>query len=83
MKKKSESRSVKNLDTDSLTDIAMSGSVRDGGGIRCCMQGENVKHLRPVDSGRLMVQDEDVEKAVSQHSTITFYRSYYGCSNEA
>jgi hypothetical protein len=65
MKRKSESRIVKVLDTDSLTDIAMIKSVLDGGGIRYYIQGENVRFLRPVDSARLMVQDEDVKKAVA------------------
>ena len=64
MKKKSESRFVKILETDSLTDIAMIKSVLDGSGIRYYIQGENVRYLRPVDSAVLMVQDEDVKKAV-------------------
>jgi hypothetical protein len=65
MEKKSESRFVRILDTDSLTDIAMIKSVLDGSGVRYYIQGENVRYLRPVDSARLMVQDEDVEKAVA------------------
>ena len=65
MKKKPQSRFVRVLDTDSLTDIAMIKSVLDGGGIRYYIQGENVRYLRPVDSAVLMVQDEDVEKAVA------------------
>jgi hypothetical protein len=65
MKKKSESRFVKVLETDSLTDIAMIKSVLDGGGIRYYIQGENMKFIRPVDTAHLMVQDEDVKKAVA------------------
>jgi hypothetical protein len=65
MKKKPESKFVKILETDSLTDIAMIKSVLDGSGIRYYIQGENVRYLRPVDSAVLMVQDEDVKKAVA------------------
>jgi hypothetical protein len=65
MKKKSEPRFVKVLETGSLTDIAMIKSVLDGGSIRYYIQGENMNLIRPVDSARLMVQDEDVKKAVA------------------
>jgi hypothetical protein len=65
VKRKPESRFVKILETDSLTDIAMIKSVLNGTGVRYYIQGENVRYLRPVDSARLMVQDEDVKKAIA------------------
>jgi hypothetical protein len=65
MRKKSESRFVKVLETGSLTDIALIKSVLDGSGVRYYIQGENISFIRPVDSARVMVQDEDVKKAVA------------------
>lgn len=65
MKSKSESRFVKILETGSLTDIALIKSVLDAAGVRYYIQGENMQFIRPVDSAHVMVQDEDVEKAVA------------------
>jgi hypothetical protein len=65
MPSKSESTFVNVLETDSLTDIALIKATLDAEGIRYFIQGENMKYIRPGDqSARLMVHQEDVQKAV-------------------
>ena len=66
MKTSDESKFLKILETDSLSDIALIKSVLDGEGIRYFIQGENLKFLRPWDQPAiLMVQDEDAEEAIT------------------
>jgi hypothetical protein len=65
MPSKSDSTFVMVLETDSLTDIALIKANLDAEGVRYFIQGENMKYIRPGDqSARLMVHQEDVQKAV-------------------
>ena len=64
MNSKSDSKFVKILETDSLTDIALIKSTLDAEDVRYFLQGENMKFIRPVDHVLLMVEEEDVEKVV-------------------
>jgi hypothetical protein len=64
MTAKSESRFIKILQTDSLTDVALIKSVLDAEDIRYFIQGENMITIRPVDPAYIMVAEGDVKKAV-------------------
>ncbi len=64
MDSKSDSKFVKVLETDSLSDIALIKSTLDVEDVRYFLQGENMKFIRPVDHVLLMVEEEDVKKVI-------------------
>jgi hypothetical protein len=81
MSSKSESTFVMVLETDSLTDIALIKAALDAEGVRYFIQGENMKYIRPGDqSARLMVQQEDIQKAVEllKPLNLRYIQSIFG-----
>jgi|GEM_PF-4591320 len=64
MNSKSDSKFVKVLETDSLTDIALIKSALDVEDVRYFLQGENMKFIRPVDHVLLMVVEDDVQRVI-------------------
>jgi hypothetical protein len=64
MKINDESTFITLLETDSLTDIALIKSVLDAEGVSYFIQGENMRFMQPGVSARLMVQEEDIGKAL-------------------
>lgn len=62
MKDIDNTRFVKILETDSLTDIALIRSTLDAKAIRYFIQGENMKSIRPGNQGAILfVFENDVE----------------------
>ena len=59
---KSEPSFIRILETESLSDIALIRSALDDRNIRYFLQGENMRHLRPLDPVVLVVEDKDVEQ---------------------